>query len=213
MADTFNPSERNSAFTVERLSQIATALRDARDEALGTYEPLKGETAWTLGCSQYDRSRFCIREMAKSNAAWLSMVPEKSALRCTFAIDGVPVRFYHQTADDPPDKYTSSTDGEERQFQMLFEVDGVPFVQTLFRLAIKNYATGRVESITLVEFDDTGASINEYTIPFGVASSNITTIQAPPVNLEPYKLEPIESEQPDEQVGNDKKDSSGTGTE
>jgi hypothetical protein len=192
---------------------IATELRDARDDALGSYEPLKGETGWSLGCSQYDRSKFCIRKLARSNPSWLCLVPEASALRCTFAIDGVPVRFYHQTDEDPPAKYTASTDGEDRQYQMLFEVDGVPFRKTLFRLAIKNQATGRVDSITLLEFDDTGACINEYTIPFSVAPSNITTIQAPPVNLEPIKLEPMESERHDEQVRNDENDNSGTGTE
>lgn len=211
MPDTY-PWERNSALTAERLSTVATALRDARDAALETYEPLKGETGWCLGCSQYDRSKFCIREMAKSNPAWLSIVPERSVLRCTFAIDGIPVRFFHQTTDEAPEKYTSSTDGEERQFQMLFEVDGVPFVQTLFRLAIKNYATGKVDSITLVEFDDTGATISEYSIPFGVASSSVIPLQAKAVNLEAVTLEALESERPDEKVGNDEKDNSSTGT-
>jgi hypothetical protein len=144
----------------------------------------------------------------------MSMVPEQSVLRCTFGIEGIPVRFYHQTADDPPEKYTSSTDGEERQYQMLFEVDGVPFVQTLFRLAIRNYATGKVESITLVEFDDTdkGTVISEYSIPFAVASSSVIPLQAKAVNLEPVTLEPLESERPDEQVGNDESDNSNTGT-
>jgi hypothetical protein len=212
MPDTFKPWERHPALTAERLSKIVTALREARDDALNTYEPLKGETGWTLGCSQYDRSRFCFREMVRSNPTWLSIVPEKSGLRCTFAIEGVPVRFYHQTADDPPEKYTSSTDGEERQFQMLLEVDGVPFVQTLFRLAIKNYATGKVESITLVEFDDSGAIINEYPIPFDVASSGVIPLRAKGVNLGPVTLEPLESDRPDQKVGNDENDNSSTGT-
>jgi hypothetical protein len=214
MPDTSKPWERQPALTAERLSKIATALRDARDDALNSYEPLKGETGWSLGCCQYDRSKFCIRGMARSNPTWMSMVPEQSVLRCTFAIEGIPVRFYHQTADDPPEKYTSSTDGEERQYQMLFEVDGVPFVQTLFRLAIKNYATGKVESITLVEFDDTGKGtvISEYSIPFAVASSSVIPLQAKAVNLEPVTLEPLESERPDEQVGNDESDNSNTGT-
>lgn len=212
MPDTFKPWEQNSALTAERLSMIATGLRDARDEALKTYEPLKGETGWSLGCSQYDRSKFCIRELSKSNPAWLSMVAEKSALRCTFAVDGIPVRFYHQTADDPPEKYTASTDGEDRHFQTLLEVDGVPFVQTLFRLAIKNYSTGKVESITLVEFDSTGAQINEYSIPFGVAPSSVIPLQTKPVNLEPVTLEALEPERADEKVGNEEIDNSSTGT-
>jgi hypothetical protein len=212
MPDTFKPWERNSAFTAERLSQIATALRDARDNALDSYEPLKGETAWSLGCCQYDRSTFTIREMAKSNPTWLNLVPEVATLRCTFAIEGMPIRFYHQTADDPPAKYTASTDGEDRQFQMLFEVDGVPFRKTLYRLAIKNYATQRVESIVLLEFDDSGACVNEYTIPFGLAPSKVLPIQAKAVNLAPIKLEPIESERPDEQAENDKDHKSDTGT-
>jgi len=194
MSNTFEPWQRHSSLTAERLSTIASALREARDEALNTYEPLKGETVWSLGCSQYDRSKFCIRELARLNSAWMAIVPEKSALRCTFAVEGVPIRFYHQTADEPPEKYTSSTEGEDRQYQMLFEVDGETFVQTLFRLAIKNYSTGKVESITLVEFDSAGAIINEYSIPFGVVSSSIIPLRTKPVNLEPPAIEPLEHE-------------------
>jgi hypothetical protein len=212
MIDTFKPWEQQPAFTAERLSMIATALRDARDDALKTYEPLKGETGWSLGCSQYDRSKFCIREMLKSNPTWLSMIAEKSPMQCTFAVDGIPIRFYHQIADEPPGKYTSSTDGEDRQIQMLLEADGVPFVQTLFRLAIKNYTTGKVESITLVEFDDTSAVINKYSIPFGVAPSSVIPMQTKPVNLEPVRLEALEPERADEKVGNDESDNSSTGT-
>jgi hypothetical protein len=199
MPHTFMPWETQPAFTAERLSLIATALRDARDDALNTYEPFKGETTWSLGCCQYDRSKFCLRELAKSHPTWLSIIPESSPLRCTVALESTAIRFYHQTSDDPPAKYTTSTDGEERLYQMLFEVDGIPFRNTLFRLAIKNYVTtGKVQSITLVEFDETGTCIHEYSIPFDLAPSNVTPLQSKPIVLEAIKLEARESETTDD---------------
>jgi len=213
MPDTFKPWERQPALTAERLSRIVTALRDARDDALNSYEPLKGETVWTLGCSKYERSMLAIRSLSESNPTWLTLVPEVARLRCTFAVDGVPVRFYHQVPDfDPPAKYAASTDGEDRHYQMLFEVDGVPFRKMLYRLAIEDDSARKVKSITLVEFDDTGAIVNEYTIPFGLAPSKILPLQAKPVSLEPVTLPPLEPERPDEKVGNDENDNSSTGT-
>ena len=103
MADTFNPSERHAAFTAERLSEIATGLRDVRDDALNSYEPLKEESVWTLGCSKYERSKFKIKELVRDNPTWMSMITERAVLRCTFAIDGIPVRYFHSIPEfDPP---------------------------------------------------------------------------------------------------------------
>ena len=206
--NTFNPWETQEALTAERLSEVATALRDARDDALNSYEPLKGETVWTLGCSKYERSMLAVRELAKSNPTWITLVPESARLRCTFAVDGVPIRFYHHVPEfDPPTKYTTSTDGEDR-YQMLFEVDGVPFRR--YRLAIEDDSAGKVKSVTLVEFDSTGALINEYTIPFDLAPSKVLPLQAKGVSLAPISLEPLERR--DEKAKNDEEDNSGTGT-
>lgn len=86
------------------------------------------------------------------------------------------------------------------------------FLKMLYRLAIKDYPTGKVASIALVEFDGTGSCVNEYTIPFGLAPSKVLPLQAKAVNLDPPALEPIESEWPNKTAENEQDDNSDTGT-
>ncbi|HEY1801585.1 MAG TPA: hypothetical protein VGG46_11690 [Terriglobales bacterium] len=211
MATTFEPWVKNSALTAERLSLIATGLREVRDDALNSYEPLKGETVWTLGSSKYERSKHKIKQMALENPSWFSLIPDGSPMRCTFGIEGIPIRYYHQVPEfDPPQKYTVATEGERMHHQLLFEADGVPFRYMLFRLAIVDDRMGKVSSVTLVEFDDTATSTNEYLIPFDLAPSKIIPIQSPVVNLERVTVQPLESEQPASRNENEKNDKSGT---
>jgi hypothetical protein len=143
-------------------------------------------------------------ELAKLYPRWLSIVQEVPCLRCTMAIEGVPVRFFRGDPADPPENYVSPTDGEDLQHQMLFEADGVPFRNTLYRLAIQNNSLGKVASIKLIEIDDAGVSINGFNIPFDVAPSNLIPLEAKPVNLKPITtLDPIETEGTDEKLGDD----------
>ncbi|MGA3212860.1 MAG: hypothetical protein ABSD20_16255, partial [Terriglobales bacterium] len=118
MNDDFRPSKKYAPLTDERLSVIAGALRNVRNNTLLLYDPFAGDGEWSHGCRVYERSCFAVRELAKTNS-WLTIVTEAERLRFTFAIEGIPARFYRGSPDDPPGNYLVSTFGELHQQQLV----------------------------------------------------------------------------------------------
>jgi hypothetical protein len=185
----FNP-QRKYGLTDDKLSTIANALRDARDKALALYDPLEGDDPWCQGCRVYSRSRFGIRRLSEK-LAWLTIVHEEENLRFTFAIDGLPIRFYRGSPDDPPAHYISVTYGELLQRQ-LFEHRRL---DRILRIAVETDREGRVSTVKLVELDEAGEATGVYLIPFDIAPSNVASIESKPIHLDPVEVEPRKNEE------------------
>ena len=189
MADDLNPTKKYPSLTDERLSLLAAALRDVRNTTLALYDPLGGDNEWSHGCRVYVRSRFKITQLSREQP-WLSIVQEEQRLRFTFAIEGIPIRFYRGSPDDPPDNYLVTTFGELQQRQLF---DGLRPLDKILRLAVETDREGRVSTVKLVELDEAGEATGVYLIPFDVARSNVTTLESRPIHVEPVKLEPLEN--------------------
>jgi hypothetical protein len=122
---------------------------------------------------------------AGANYDWLTILPEREALRFSFAIGDIPLRFYRGNADDPPIKYAQTTFGE----QLLLGFNGVPVREFVLRLAIETDAARMASKVILVEMDEgAGTVTNTYEIPFDAESSNVVPLQIPPVSLPPVEL-------------------------
>jgi hypothetical protein len=201
MDDDFKPYDKYPSLTDERLSVIASALRDVRKNTLALYDPLNGDNEWSHGCRVYVRSCFTIRELSKKQL-WLSLVAEAPKLRFTFAIDGIPIRFYKGAPDDPPDNYLITTYGELQQRQ-LFE--GLRPLDKILRLAIETDREGQVSTVKLVELDEAGEAVGVHLVPFGTAPSNVVPIETKPVDLAPVELEPLETEEEQQDKKKEKK--------
>jgi hypothetical protein len=186
MINDLNPTEKYPSLTDERLSLIADNLREVRNTALGLYDPIGGDDAWSHGCRVYSRSKFRITQLSQRHS-WLGIVEEDSKLRFTFAIDGIPIRFYRGSPDDPPSNYLVTTYGELAQRQLFPHRE----LDKILRIAIETDGEGRVATVKLVELDTAGEATGVYLIPFGVAPSKLTPLQAKPVHVEPVKLEPV----------------------
>ncbi|MGH9746503.1 MAG: hypothetical protein ACRD59_10405 [Candidatus Acidiferrales bacterium] len=187
----FRPTQKYPPLTDERLSLIAEALREVRNEALSLYAPLSGDNGWSHGCRVYARSCFRVGQLAQQHA-WLRIVGEEPKLRFTFAIEGIPIRFYRGSPDDPPGNYLITTFGELQQRQ-LFE--GLHALDKILRLAIETDREGRVSSIKLVELDEVGNATGLYSIPVHATVSNTIPMEPKPIHLEPVALEPREDEE------------------
>jgi hypothetical protein len=185
MANDLTPTEKYPSLTDERLSLIADALRDVRDKALAIYDPLGGDDAWCHGCRVYSRSRFRIRRLAQQYA-WLTIVDEEPNLRFTFAIEGIPIRFYKGSPDDPPAHYLVVTFGELLQRQLF---DHRP-LDRILRIAVETDREGRVSTVKLVELDEAGEATGVYLIPFVVALSNLASLESKPIRLKPVEVVP-----------------------
>jgi len=190
--NTWTPWTDYPPLTQERLSIVASVIRQARRDTLILYDPLGGDDNWSHGCRAYVRSVFALKEASKAYS-WLTVVPEVERLRATFAIAGIPFRFYRGLPEDPPTHYLGTTFAEIRQQQLSFKAgfEGLlrP-IDKIFRVAVEADAKGETTDISWVEVDDAGNVTNSYLIPLGVGKSNIAPAQPAPVELPPPTVEP-----------------------
>jgi hypothetical protein len=192
MNNDFHPTTKYPALTDERLSIIANALQDVRNKALILYDPLNGDGPWGLGTRAYERSCFRIKQLAHE-CAWLTVIEEEPKPRFTFAVEGLPIRFYKGSPDDPPSNYLVTTYGELLQRQLFPELRPL---DKILRIAIETDREGRVSSAKLVELDEAGEATGVYLIPFGVARPNVVPLESKAVHLEPISVEPLVKEEP-----------------
>lgn len=194
MDDDFKPSQKYPPLTDERLSVAANALRDVRNAALLLYDPLAGDGEWSHGCRVYERSCFRIRELSKT-FPWLSVVAEAPKLRFTFAIGGIPIRFYRGSPDDPPDNYLTTTYGELQQRQLILDIEGIRPLDKILRLAVETDRVGQIATVKLVELDTAGTPTGIYLVPFDIARSNVIPLETKPIDLPAIELPPLNDEQ------------------
>jgi hypothetical protein len=186
MINDLTPTSKYPALTDDKLSTIADALRDVRNKTLELYDPLGGDDTWSHGCRAYSRSRYALAQLSQRHT-WLSIVEEDARLRFTFAIEGIPIRFYRGSPDDPPANYLVTTYGELAQRQLFEHRD----LDKILRIAVETDREGRVSTVKLVELDNAGEATGVYLIPFGVPATRVTPLEAKPVHVEPVELQPI----------------------
>jgi hypothetical protein len=189
--DTFKPSEKYPPLTNDRLVAVANIIRRVRHEAAVLHDPLAGDNGWSLGCRAYARTCYALTQATKG-LEWLSILPEAEALRFSFAIAGIPFRFYKGFPDDPPTRYLSTTYAELHQHQLALEITGFVTVDGVLRLAVETDVAGDASAITLVEVDEAGEVTNTYQIPEMESGSNVTVIKTPAIDLPPVVIEPVE---------------------
>lgn len=180
--------------TEERLSILADIIRQSRRNTLALYDPLGGDDSWSHGCRAFARCKFALIEASKKYP-WLTVVPEVERLRSTFAIDGIPFRFYRGDAEEPPANYLATTFGEITYLQWAFKFDGLAPIDKVQRLAVETDSQGETTQITWVEVDEVGNVTNTYLIPPMTAASSVTPAQTAPIDLPAPSVEPLDSEQ------------------
>jgi hypothetical protein len=191
----FKPWIKYPSVTQERLALIASIIRRVRSETVALHDPGHGDNAWSLGCRIYTRTCFAIRAVAK-DYPWLTILHESEDLRFSFAFGEVPVRFYTGDADNPPDRYVHATFGELQHLQAVLPIEGIRSIDNVLRLAVEPDNDRKVLSVTLVEMDQSGQPTEKYTIPFELTDgSNITSLQAKPIDLPPPAVKPIKNEE------------------
>jgi hypothetical protein len=194
------PWRKYPDLTQPRLIVLANEIRRVRSECVALHEPENGDGDWSLGCRVYQRTYYAIKELSKT-LDWLSINQELKSLQFSFSLGSVPLRFYKGDPDDPPSRYLTHSDGEILHIQTCFEFEGLPTVDTILRLAVDVDSTRNASSVSLVEIDEYKEVIGQYRIPFTAQISNISPMQAPPVNLPPIVAEPIKKEINEENVG------------
>ena len=203
----FEPWRKYPDLTKDRLSVIATIIRDVRHGCVLLHEPAKGDGPWGLGCRAYERTCAAIRK-AVIRYDWLRILPETSSLGFSFAVGNVPFRFYRGDPDELPYHYQLKSYGEIHHLQLLLALDtGFQEIDGALRFAVETDGSQEVSSVTLVEVDRGGNPRDSYQIPFDEGESNVVTIETPPVDLPPVTAEPLKKEE-----GEKRKKSHGLGS-
>jgi hypothetical protein len=189
--DNFLPWDTYSPLTPERLSIVADRLRKARDGTLRLYDPIGGDTPWSHGCRAHVRQIKAVLDGAREYD-WLTILPDEEPLRFTFAIGGVPIRFYRGTPEEIPTHHLYRTFTEIRQLQLVLIPEARKKAKIL-RMAIELDAEGNASEISLVELDASGTPVHVYSIPEAVAKSNVVPAQTQAIELAPLEPEPLEN--------------------
>lgn len=178
---------------MERLSAVANTIRRVRRETLALHNTTSGDNEWSLGCRNYARTCYALRQMA-ATCEWLTILPEdEKPLAFTFAIGSIPFKFYHGDPQDTPAHYRIVSYAELHQQQLALEIDGYQVRDKILRLAVETDISGDVSSVILVEMDLAGRPTETYIIPFDVEMGNIRHIESPSVILPPARVEPLKN--------------------
>jgi hypothetical protein len=163
--DDFEPWAKYPGLTKKRLSAVASFMRDARNGAIPLHDPNSGDSAWSLGCRIYARTCFALRKQSEIND-WLSVLQESEALRFTFSIGRVPLKFYRGDVGDAPGHCKVISDAESAARQLLLDLGEIALDDLLLRLVVKTDLQGRTIGVVLTELDNAGRLTGQYSIPF-----------------------------------------------
>jgi hypothetical protein len=191
------PWDPYPSLTAERLAIVADKLRKARDGTTKLYDPTGGDTPWSHGCRAHVRQIKAVLDSAKEHD-WLTILPDSEGLRFTFAIGGVPIRFYRGTPQEIPEHHLHRTFAEIRQLQLVLIADARKTDKVL-RIAVEVDEEGNASEISLVESDVAGQPLNTYSIPRQIVGSRVIPAQTQAIELPALEPEPIEKTQPDAQ--------------
>ncbi|VUT00587.1 hypothetical protein SB6408_01918 [Klebsiella spallanzanii] len=88
------PWELNPALTIERLKQLASLIRNVRDDVIDLHNEELGDSARSTGLRAYECCRTRIIRAATQHEEWPWLGIVKDDGKFTFSIDSVPVRLY-----------------------------------------------------------------------------------------------------------------------
>jgi hypothetical protein len=177
--DDFIPWVKYPDLSRDRLSAVASLIRNVREDVAKLHDAEAGDGPWGLGCRAYERTCFAL-EKATAEYPWLAILPDREKpLRFTFAIGNVPFRFYHGDPKDPPSRYLAVTCEEIRQRQLALDLE-IP-TDTILRIAIETDSTGRASIISVVELDQAKTVTGDYAIPSD-SQRTVIPLRAKPVD-------------------------------
>ena len=192
------PWEIHPQLTDARLRVIGLIIRDTRRQAVDSvYDARRGDSGWGVGCVVYERTCFALSTAAgtKPYSDWLSVV-EQDGLKFSFAVGGVPLRFYRGVPDRSAPGRTLRVRAPELEAQQLSFLDAEEDEANLIcRLVIEVEDTGYVSRVAFARVDRDGALRDVWVIPHeGEAVVLPFDGAVPPVDVEPPVVRPTREE-------------------
>src|SRR3954454_13695786 len=142
------PWDFHPALSEDRLRLCARLLANARRDALAMASYELGDDPWSAGCRAFAFGRHRLKRAAESgDSPWLEVLDDSAHF--VFVIgsngQGVPVRFYRGSADEPTERTLRRQEMEGQQLSLAL---GEAASEDLaFRLAIETGEAGRLERV------------------------------------------------------------------
>ena len=195
--------------TPDRLAVIGARIRDVRNEAVDDHCPAKGETNWSLGVRQYERTCSALN-WALTEFPWLTVISGGlGAVQYVFAIGGHPIRFCRGDEEEIAARYQQPCFPEMIHQQALFDSSQDRWL----RIAIENGPECRPAVIRLMEIDAHGVPVRSYVISDEVAVTT-TVIPFTPPSEQPVQIPPVVAEATDDgEQQNQEEDKTGSDDE
>lgn len=197
------PWELNPVLTSERLKQLASLIRNIRDDVVDRHDEELGDSARATGLRAYECCRTRIIRTSIKNEdnkwSWLGIIKKDG--RFTFSIESVPVRLYRGGANRPEERRLIPCVEALRQMSLLpAEVGNAASI--LWFYAIEVDELRYVERVTFTGFLE-GVQVSCWEIPLDERVPAFSSIDAE--LPEPVKTQkaPISVKRKDKKAEND----------
>lgn len=179
------PWELNPELTHERLKQLASLIRDIRDDVVDRHDDDLGDSARATGMRAYEccRTRIIRAAMVPEEWPWLGIVKKDG--KFTFSIQSIPVRLYRGRPTSPEERRLIPCIEALSQTSFLFEEIGdAASIVWFFAIEVDEFKY--VERVTFTGFLE-GTQVSCWEIPLDEKVSAISSIDAE--LPEPIKVE------------------------
>jgi hypothetical protein len=145
------PWDFHPALTEERLRLCARLLANARRDALAMASYEFGDDPWSIGCRAFAFGRHRLKRAAESGEyPWLAVLDDSAHF--VFVIgsngQGVPVRFYRGSADEPTERTLRRQEVEAQQLSLALGEQAAEGL--VFRFAVETGEAGRVDRVVFL---------------------------------------------------------------
>ncbi|MEX5731345.1 hypothetical protein [Providencia hangzhouensis] len=195
------PWELNPALTAERLKQLASLIRDVRDDVVDLHNDDLGDTSRSTGLRAYECCRVRIIRAAAQQQEWPWLGIIKVDGKFTFSIGSVPVRLYRGRPSCPEERRLIPCVEALSQMSLLpTEIGDAASIIWLFAVEVDEFRY--VERVSITGFLD-GSQVSSWEIPLDERVPAVGSIDAKlPESIKTPKA-PISVKRKDKKAEND----------
>lgn len=171
-----HPWELNPALKSEYIKQLASFIREVRDDVIDRHDDELGDTARSTGLRAYEccRSRIIRAASSVDGYRWLGVVTDDG--RFTFSIDSVPVRLYRGRANSPEERrLIPSTEALSQMSLLPVQIGCSASILWFFAIEVDEFRY--VERVTFTGFLD-GVQVSYWEIPLDEKVTAMSDIDA-----------------------------------
>jgi hypothetical protein len=179
----FTPWEIHPSLQLNRLTQLAAAIKTARDSVVPLHDPDAGDNHWCMHCRGYARQCRAVRDLAEE-VSWLTVSSTSpNDLELSLCVGSVPMKIVRGDPEEPTYRHRDFSAGE----QMLMNAIMADLPAGPLRVVAATNASGYVEGVFLVEFQAHNP-IRYFEIPIDNSGTFIIPVPDPvaPAPIEPY---------------------------